>query len=134
MSITLSSKEIWYIGIVEERTQAKIVDCIGNDLIAFIVEKGELGKAIGKNARNLEALQKIFKKRVKFVEYDKNKERFVKNLFKPYKLEKVVMDEGTAKVTINQNDKGKAIGKNGRNIKIIRKIAKRHHGIEVKVI
>jgi len=32
-------------------------------------------------------------------------------------------------VTISQDDKGKAIGKSGRNINILREIAKRHHDI-----
>jgi N utilization substance protein A len=134
MNITLSKEEIRYMGMAEERTRAKIKDCITGEQIIFIVEKGELGKAIGKGARNIGALSKIFNKKVKFVEYDDDDESFVRNLFKPYKVKKVRINENMAEIEIEQSDKGKAIGKNGRNIKMARKIARRYHGIDLKII
>jgi len=134
MKITLSHEEMHYIALAEDVTGAPIIDCIEmEDRITFIVEKGKLGKAIGKNAKNIKTLEKMLKKEVKFVEYDKDKKSFITNLFKPYKLNEIVVmegDEGTiVNVTITQDDKGKAIGKNGRNINILREIAKRHHDI-----
>jgi len=147
MKITLSHEEMHYIALAEDVTGAPIIDCIEmEDRITYIVEKGKLGKAIGKNAKNIKTLEKMLKKEVKFVEYDKDKKSFITNveydkdkksfitnLFKPYKLDEVVVmegDEGTiVNVTITQDDKGKAIGKNGRNINILREIAKRHHDI-----
>ncbi|HDH81616.1 MAG TPA: NusA-like transcription termination signal-binding factor [Thermoplasmatales archaeon] len=134
MKITLSHEEMHYIALAEDVTGAPIIDCIEmEDRITYIVEKGKLGKAIGKNAKNIKTLEKMLRKEVKFVEYDKDKKSFITNLFKPYKLDEVVVmegDEGTiVNVTITQDDKGKAIGKNGRNINILREIAKRHHDI-----
>ncbi|KAA0004263.1 MAG: NusA-like transcription termination signal-binding factor [Thermoplasmata archaeon] len=134
MKITLSNDEMHYIALAEDITGAPIIDCIEiEDRITFIVEKGKLGKAIGKNAKNIKSLEKMLKKEVKFVEYDKDKKSFITNLFKPYKLDEVVVMEGEdgtiVNVTITQGDKGKAIGKNGRNINILREIAKRHHDI-----
>ena len=109
------------------------------DRITFIVEKGKLGKAIGRNAKNIKGLENMLKKEIKFVEYDTNKKTFVVNLFKPYKLDSILIkddDDATRiHVTINQKDKGKAIGKSGRNIKILREIAKRYHDVaELKVL
>ena len=44
-------------------------------------------------------------------------------------------EENRVSVVVNARDKGKAIGKAGRNINIIREIAKRQHGIEeIKVL
>jgi len=134
MKITLSHEEMHYIALAEDITGAPIMDCIEiEDRITFIVEKGKLGKAIGKNAKNIKSLEKMLKKEVKFVEYDNDKKSFITNLFKPYKLDEIVVMEGEdgtiVNVTITQSDKGKAIGKNGRNINILREIAKRHHDI-----
>ncbi|NIA10221.1 MAG: NusA-like transcription termination signal-binding factor [Nitrospiraceae bacterium] len=135
MKITLSNDEMRYIALAEDVTKAPIVDCVEmENRVTFIVEKGKLGKAIGKGAKNIKAIEKMLKKEVKFVEYDKDKKAFITNLFKPYKLDEVVVMEGESgtvvNVTITPDDKGKAIGKSGRNINILREIAKRHHDIE----
>jgi len=134
MSITFSQEEMCYITLAEDLTKAPLRDCIDiDDRVTYIVEKGKLGKAIGKSARNIKQLEKMLKKEVKFVEYDTDIKQFVINLFKPYKLEEVVVMEGedglSINVTTTQKDKGKAIGKSGRNINILREIAKRHHNI-----
>ena len=83
-----------------------------------------------------------------FVEYDEDKQVFVRNLFKPFDVASIRMETGAkttedgeerikirAIVEVEAKDKGKAIGKGGRNISSIRHIAKRHHEIdEVQVI
>jgi transcription termination/antitermination protein NusA len=134
MNITFSQEEMRYIALAEDVTNAPIMDCIEmENRVTFIVENGKLGKAIGKGAKNIKTIEKMLKKEVKFVEYDENKKAFITNLFKPYKLDEVVVMEGEGgtivNVTISQDDKGKAIGKSGRNINILREIAKRHHDI-----
>ncbi|MEA2053872.1 MAG: NusA-like transcription termination signal-binding factor [Candidatus Thermoplasmatota archaeon] len=140
MKITLSNEEMRYIVLAEDITRAPIIDCVEKEnRVTFIVEKGKLGKAIGKNAKNIKNLESKLKKEVKFVEYDTDKKVFITNLFKPYKLDEIVVMEGEdgtiVNVTITQGDKGKAIGKNGRNINILRDIAKRHHDIiQLKIL
>jgi N utilization substance protein A len=133
MKIKLTQEEMNYINIAEGFIHTPIIDCVGKeDRITFIVEKGRLGKAVGKEAKNIKKLEEIFKKEVRIVEYDTDIKQFLVNLFKPFKLDKIIFDEKEKKasVVVNPNDKGKAIGKDGRNIKIIREIAKRHHDIE----
>ena len=136
MSEILFSKEaMQYINMASNITKADILDCmITEDKIIFIVKKGQLGAAIGIKAKNLERLRGLFKKNIKFVEFDEDKERFVVNLCKPYKVNSIVLEgsgEATiAKIAVDQSDKSKAIGKGGRNIEIIRKLAQRHHSIK----
>ena len=105
-----------------------------DDRIIFIVQKGQLGAAIGIKAKNLERLRVLFKKTIKFVEFDSDKERFIINLFKPYKTNNVVLegdeDSTVVKVEVEVSDKSKIIGKGGRNIEIIRTLARRHHTIK----
>ena len=138
MKIKISQQEMHYMAIAEGLTRAPIIDCIERDnRITFIVAKGKLGKAVGKEASNIKKLEKFFKKEVRFVEYDEDKKQFIVNLFKPFKLEKIVVNEEEKKVSVivNPRDKGKAIGKDGRNINILREIARRQHDIEeIKVL
>jgi N utilization substance protein A len=134
MEIRLSNEEMQYIALAENVTNAPVKDCIEmDDRVTFIVEHGKLGKAIGKNAKNLKRLEKMLNKEIKFVENDENVERFVRNLFKPFEVEEIDVSEQEngvrVDVTISPEDKGKAIGANGRNINILREIARRHHNV-----
>ncbi|KYK23382.1 NusA family KH domain protein [Thermoplasmatales archaeon SG8-52-4] len=133
--ILLSNQDMQFINMASNITKTHIMDCINlEDRIIFIVQKGQLGAAIGIKAKNLERLRNLFKKIIKFVEFDDNKEAFIINLFKPYKINNVTLegedDSLVAKVEVNISDKSKIIGKGGRNIEIIRKLAHRHHAIK----
>ena len=133
--ILLSNEDMQYISMANKVTKTDIVDCISKeDKIIFIVKKGQLGAAIGIKAKNLDKLRGLFKKTIKFVEFDSDKQRFIINLFKPYKINSVTLDgdnnTAIAKVEVNVGDKSKIIGKDGRNIEIIRNLARRHHGIK----
>lgn len=133
--IVLSNETVQYINLASKYSGAGIRDCIvEDDRIVFIVEKGQLGIAIGSKAKNLEKLRLLFKKNVKFVEFDEDKTRFVMNLCKPYEVKKVSFegnDEAiVARIEVNPRDKSKLIGKGGRNINVIRKMAQRHHHIK----
>jgi N utilization substance protein A len=148
------------IGLIteaEKRLRARIKDAVDEgERIVFITEKGHLGQALGKEAKNLAMMRELLKKDVKFVEWDDDKQVFIRNLFKPFDVASIRMESLSvtapadpahpeqvpetkirlrAIVEVEAKDKGKAIGKNGRNIASIRHIAKRHHEIdEVQVI
>jgi N utilization substance protein A len=133
--IMLSNEEMQYINMASNVTKTHILDCLSiDDRIIFIVKKGQLGAAIGIKAKNLEKLRSLFKKTIKFVEFDGDKEKFIINLFKPYKVNNVKLegdnDSTVVKVDVDVSDKSKIIGKGGRNIEIIRNLARRHHSIK----
>lgn len=133
--IYLSNENMQYINMVSKTTKTDIIDCtISEDNLVFIVRKGQLGAAIGRKAKNLEKLRILLKKNIKFVEFDEDKEKFVLNLCKPYKVKNINLEnEGDlviARVEVELSDKSKIIGKGGRNIEIIRELARRHHSIK----
>lgn len=133
--IMISNETMQYINMASGVTKTDILDCmITDDKLIFIVKKGQLGAAIGIKAKNLERLRNLFKKNIKFVEFDEDKEKFIINLFKPYKINNVTLegedDSAVVKVEVDVGDKSKIIGKGGRNIDIIRKLAHRHHSIK----
>jgi len=133
--IAFSNEIMQYINMTINILKIDIIDCIvTEDKLIFIVKKGQLGIAIGSKAKNLEKLKRLFKKNIKFVEFDEDKERFILNLCKPYKINKITLDgfgdSIVAKVEVATSDKSKIIGRGGRNIGIIRKLAHRHHSIK----
>jgi transcription termination/antitermination protein NusA len=132
--IQLSTETMKYIRMATQMIHVDILDCVQeNDLLVFVVRKGQLGAAIGKKAKNLERLRNVFKKTIKFVEKDDDRSRFIQNLCKPYKVESVTLSgEDTApvaQVSVSASEKSRLIGKGGRNIELIRKLARRHHNI-----
>lgn len=132
--ITFSNETVQYISLASKYSGAIIKDCIvEDDRIFFVVEKGNMGVAIGSKAKNLEKMRTLFKKNVKFVEFDEDKKRFVENLCKPYKVNSIDIegdDASIVKIKVNPRDKSKLIGKGGININMIRKLARRHHSIK----
>lgn len=138
--ITLSNETVQYINLASKYTGALIKDCIvEEDHVVFIVEKGQLGIAIGLKAKNLEKLRSLLKKTVKLVEFDDDRTRFIQNLCKPYHTTAITFEENesgsVARIEVPVRDKSKLIGKGGRNINMIRKLAHRHHHIkDVQII
>ena len=56
----ISNDDMQRIRLATSITKADVIDCIeDDDTIVFVVSKGFLGMAIGKNARNIEKLKEI---------------------------------------------------------------------------
>ena len=133
--ITLSNETVQYINLASKYSRASIKDClVEDDRVVFVVDKGQLGIAIGNKAKNIERLRILFKKNVKFVEFDEDKMKFIQNLCKPYKVNNITIggndNASVVRIEVNPRDKSKLIGKSGRNINMIRKLAQRHHPIK----
>ncbi|EMR73589.1 NusA family KH domain protein [Thermoplasmatales archaeon SCGC AB-539-N05] len=133
--ITLSNDIVQYIAVASKHIKTSIIDCLEtDDKLVFVVGKGQLGVAIGSNAKNLDKLRNLFKKNIRFVEFDKDEKKFIYNLFRPYKINNVNFegndDAHVARVEVDSRDKSRIIGKGGKNIELIRKLAQRHHSIK----
>ena len=139
-NIKLDRASMELISLFNSISGAIIKDCVvEDDRIIFVVEKGNMGVAIGIKAKNLEKLRTLFKKSVKFVEIDDDKKKFIENLCKPYEINKIEIEgndsSSIVKIEVNPRDKSKLIGKGGKNINMIRKLARRHHPIkDVQII
>ena len=135
MDLKFDTSTMQYITLFENLTKARVKDCLGlEEKIVFIVNKGQLGLAIGKNSVNLKKLKFVLKKNIDIIEYSDDVVVFIKNIFHNYKVINVVIENNNATVIVEPKDKGKAIGKNGRNLRAAREIAHRHYGIQSMVV
>jgi len=133
--IRLSNEEIKYITLFETLTGATVKDCIRmQNVMAFLIKKGNMGLAIGRNGSNIEKVRKVTGKSIIVMEFSDNIEKFIENLFHPVKIKEVVIKkEGNGKVAdikVRKLDRKKIIGHNGMRIKIAKKFAKRHYNID----
>ncbi|MEM0384143.1 MAG: NusA-like transcription termination signal-binding factor [Candidatus Caldarchaeum sp.] len=135
--IKLTEKEMKYIQMFETVTGATVVDCVEEgETLTFIVRQGEMRKALSNKGSKIKELVRVFKKRIKVVEFTTDASAFIKNLLYPAEvIDPVKISERpdgrtVAMVTVNPRDKGVAIGKDGKNINLVRLLAKRHFNID----
>lgn len=130
----LGTEEIFYLNALNTVSGANARDCIiqGNT-ISFLVRTEEIGKAIGKNASNLEKLQKKLRKKIEIFEYSANPEEFVKKAFFNIRFNAIETKEEEGKktvfVSVDAENKSKILN-NSSKIKRIKEIAKRNYNIE----
>lgn len=141
-SIRLFEEELKYMQIFESLTSARARDCVidyEKNRILFLVEKGDMGLAIGRNGVNIKRINKLLGKTVEVVEAAEDPEGLIRNSLLPaqvqaVKLSKTIDGRTIAYVTVNPKDKGVAIGKDGSKIARARILAKRHFNIDNVVI
>ncbi|KXA88911.1 hypothetical protein AKJ57_06145 [candidate division MSBL1 archaeon SCGC-AAA259A05] len=136
MKINLSNEELRYISLFEELTGVTPRDFVesgGGSIYTFVVDEGDMGKAIGKNGRNIRRVRKKIDETVNVVEYSDDPEKFLENIFSSVEIRdiEIVENEGEkiAVVDVKESEKGKAVGRNGWNIERARKLSSRHHGL-----
>lgn len=97
--------------------------------IIFLVSQESLGKAIGKHASNIEKLKQVFRKRVIVVADSNDMEVFVRNFFGNVAVVDIeirdVMGENAIMLTIDEKDRGIAIGRDGERIKAAKTLLKK---------
>jgi len=140
--IHLTGDEMRYIALFESVTRAVVNDCIidkKKDRVIMIVKPGNAGLAIGKHGARVKMLKNLIKKDIEIVEYADNPVDFIKNSFTPARVKEVRITERldgkkVAVVTVEDSDKGVAIGKDGRTIERTRFFAKRYFQIDNVII
>jgi N utilization substance protein A len=135
--IRLGSDEMRYIALFESITGATANDCIidpSGDRIIFIAKPGQMGLAIGKAGKNINALRRMTGKPVEVVEGSESVEGLIKNSLAPAKIKEIRVTERPDRkivvVEVDPKDKALAIGKNGRTIDKTRMLAKRYFQID----
>ncbi|MDH7508808.1 MAG: NusA-like transcription termination signal-binding factor [Methanomassiliicoccales archaeon] len=133
--ITLTEETLRYISLFESITKTRVRDCLETeDKLVFVVNPGQANKAVGKGGENVIRMKNATGKNIQVIEYSDEPEEFIRNVFYNYNVQSVkIENRGNiihATVTVDPKVKGRAIGKNGKNLKIARDIVNRHHNIQ----
>jgi N utilization substance protein A len=120
-----------YISLFESLTRAKVKDYIEGEKPLFIVDKGDMGLALGKNRMNLKRVENVLKKSIRVIEFDADVSKFIKNYAYPlYKMD--ITQEGNKVIIKGHDTKTKAllIGRDKSNLKRMISDVKRFFDIE----
>ncbi len=136
MKIVFNQELLGIMDIFGKITHVSVKDCFRDeDTLYFIVDKMDIGKAIGKGAENIKKIKQRLNKNVRVIAYGNNVVSFVKNFIYPTKVDDIAEEEGV--VSIRSEDrkvKGLLVGRDGKNLKLINKAVKRFFDVEVKVV
>lgn len=132
--IAFDTETVGYIRLFEERTGARVKDCLeAEEKLVYVVYPGEVHKAVGPGGVLVERLKGLMKKEIQVVEFADDPETLVRNIFYWYSPKKVdLLPKGKgrhATVTVDPVWKARAIGKQGKNLKVARAILLRHTDI-----
>jgi len=135
----LTEDTLRYITLFENITKTHVRDCMETeDKLVFVVDTGQANKAVGKAGENVIRMKNTTGKNIQVIEYSDDPEMFIRNVFYNYNVQSVVLENRGnivhATVTVDPNVKGRAIGKNGRNLKIARDIVNRHHNVQSIIV
>jgi len=121
---------------MERISRVKVKDCFQDEeTIYFIVNQGDLWKALGKDTINVKKLQNELGKRIRIVEFRNTPVNFVRNLIYPVKVEEIVEEEEIISIKdSSRKTKSTLIGRGGKNLKLINRAVKRFFNKEVKVV
>lgn len=136
MAITLSDEARSYIALFEDETGAIARDCIvddDEDRVVFVVATGEMATAIGPDGQTVGRVEERIGRTVELVEDADTPEAFVANALAPaavYNVSVADNEDRVARVEVDEHDKGVAIGADGRNVRMARRLADRHFDID----
>lgn len=126
-----------FMSIFESLTHASLKDCFEQiNRLVFVVNQGEIGKAIGKSGINIRKIEKVLKRKIKIVEFNPDLLIFIQNIFFPLKVKEIKEEEGIVIITPpDSQTRGYLIGKGAINLRSTEEIVKRYFELkEIKVV
>lgn len=137
MEIKLTSDELRLMSLFQSVTSATARDCILDekmDRVIFVVNKGQMGLAIGKGGSTIKQLQNVVAKKIELVEFSEDAAEFIRNMLNAEMVSDVRISDRSdgskqAVVTVDQRKKGAVVGREGRNAEKARLLAKRYFQI-----
>ena len=133
----LTNETIQVLAFFEQLTHAKIKDCFfEREKTVFVVEQGEMSKAIGKNGINVKKMEQISKKQIKIVEFNHDVKSFLRNYLMPIKVHEITVQDKVISLKIDGiRERGIIIGRDRSNLEHLKSVVNKYFDIkDIKVV
>jgi len=139
MSMKFNAQTLRYISLFEAATNVDVKDCIEKDeLIIFIVYPHTIKKVLQNRGEKVQKLRKMLQKNVMVVEYSPDVSKFVYNIFRRYGVKNVKVNnengEFSIVVYVDPREKARAIGRDGKNLRLAKEIISRHFPLKNLIV
>lgn len=133
--VSYDMEKIGFINLFEKETGAEVKDCFYSDnALIFVVNEGNIARAVGKQGSNVRRISYALKKQVKVLEFNIDPVKFVASLLYPIKPAKITRED--AIVTIKAHDtaeKGRIFGREKTNLRRVQEIVSKYFPVQLKV-
>ncbi|PSP95345.1 NusA-like transcription termination signal-binding factor [Halobacteriales archaeon QS_4_62_28] len=136
MAVELSDEARRLIALFEDEAGVTVRDCLvddANDRVVYVVKAGQMADAIGPGGTVVDRVESKLGREIKLVEDAETASAFVANALTPAAVYNVTIsenDDTVAYVEVAQDDRGVAIGADGKNIDAARQLAARHFDVD----
>ncbi len=135
--IKLDSDQLSLMSMFQGMTGATAKDCVVDEKrnrVIFVVAKGHMGLAIGKDGASVKKIERAVRRPVEVVEWADDVEGLVKNSLGAKYVQEVKVSErldGTKGVVVivDSKKKGAVLGLGGKNAEKVRMLARRYFDI-----
>jgi N utilization substance protein A len=137
MVIRFDTETIRLMTLFENLTGVPAKDClVEENVVYFLVDEENVGMAIGKNGNSVKNVENVINKTVKIFGFSNDLNKFVKNLVPKATDIKIIDQEGKkiVEVSIEKSDRPIVIGREGKNLKILKELLKRNHNVDDLII
>ncbi len=133
--VTIDNKIMGYIALFEKIGKVELKECLENeDMVLFIVGERRLSELFKRNPNIITSLKDKINKHILVAEFSRDLLTYVRNVFFRFKVKEIYLNwkEGQIDILVGveQGEVGKAIGKEGRNIKLFREAISRSFNIK----
>lgn len=128
----LDNQSIQLLNIFESLTNASVKDCFTEDSkVIFVVNTGNISKAIGPGGRKIKRVERLLKKKIKVVEFSTDPLKFIKSYLAPIKLKTIEMKDNEIQIKAEDNlYKGILIGRNRKNLNNLKQIVNKYFKVK----
>jgi N utilization substance protein A len=137
MVIKFDTETIRLITLFENLTGVPAKDClVEENVVYFLVDEENVGMAIGKNGNSVKNVENVINKTVKIFGFSNDLNKFIKNLVPKATDIKINDQEGKkiVEVSVEKSDRPIVIGREGKNLKILKELLKRNHNVDDLII
>jgi transcription termination/antitermination protein NusA len=138
MNTTYTGETLQYMRLFEKLTGAQLKDCfVSREKLVFLVDEGQMGRALGKNKMNIVKLEKAVNTRFKVVEFSSDMLQFIQNMMAPLRIVEMKEEDGIVTITgPDEKTKGLMIGARAQNLRAYEDVIKKYYPNlkEIKVI
>ncbi|MHB8361835.1 MAG: NusA-like transcription termination signal-binding factor [Thermoplasmataceae archaeon] len=132
--VTIDNKIMGYIALFERTAKIPLKECLENeDMILFIVGEKKMAEMFAKNQNIITQLKEHVNKHILVAELSRDLLSFVQNLFFRFGVREIYITWKQGRidiqVAVDPMKTGSAIGKEGRNIKLLKEAVSRNFEI-----
>lgn len=133
--MTVDNRMMGYIVLFEKLGRVELKECLENeDMVLFLVGERKLAELFKRNPNIIAEVKDRINKHILVAEVSRDLLTYVKNLFYRFGVREIYLNWKQGQIDIlvgvEQSEIGKAIGKEGRNIKLMKEAVSRYFNIK----